>query len=427
MDPTGRELPTAALGELNDLLWALPASLEPERIVAVLLEKTSRLFETPLACVWLDDGADFRLAGCYGFTDKKAEQLWGALRLIDRREELVSLAGADLAATSFGKRRLGALTAVRLRTPDAPLGWLVLARFDARPFSLLEQQLLQIIAGRVSVALQNARLYQETQARSQELELLYEISQLLGSTLNLDELLARLVRRMTETFHITACGIRLVDPETNTVPMRAMYHRDPEEEARLWTHFRERPAILGQGSTALLIHQRKGYSVSSLEESLIEPADREVLGNGSMAAVPLLVRDRVVGALYWFRAGRQNPLTETMLPLMTHLASQVALALDHAQLYTEMERQVAERTVRLEDTKTELVRRLDAGRDLSEQIRGQLHSILGYAGLLQHALDRPDSDRARQHGYLDKLMNAAEAVNGLINELLKQVRQGRSD
>ena len=43
------ELPAAELAELNELLWSLPATPDPYRAVAVLLEKCARLFRAPLS------------------------------------------------------------------------------------------------------------------------------------------------------------------------------------------------------------------------------------------------------------------------------------------------------------------------------------------------------------------------------------------
>jgi GAF domain-containing protein len=419
--------------ELNELLWALPSTLDPHQIVAVLLERGARLFDAPLAAVWFREGASYELAGAFGFTEKKAEQLWQRLELADKPPRPVAMQGAELHALSaFGKRRLGALLAVPMQTPNGLTGWLALARFDPRPFSELEQQFISVLIARVSLAIENARHYQETETRSRELELLYEIAQLLVSTIRLDELLDRLVVRMTETFDLSGSAIRLLDPETGQLPMRAIHYRDPEQDARLKAYFAQRPHPAGHGRTGLVLKLARPYVTRNiLEDPIFDAADRKAIGPGSMIVVPLFVRGKAIGVLIWFRAGRQRPLGETLVPLVQHLATQVAIAIEHAQLYQEMEAQVAERTALLRASNEALSERLAEGRAtigrFGEGLRSQLHNVLGYSGLLQHALEQRGALAPQEQDFLDKLMASAEAVHELVDDLMTWLKQAGQD
>ncbi|MFP5503054.1 MAG: GAF domain-containing protein, partial [Candidatus Sericytochromatia bacterium] len=385
--PAG-DLSSAALAELNDLLWALPATLDPYEIIAAFLEKGARLFDAPLACLWLMSEEGPELAGCYGFTDKKAEQLWDSLDLEARPATDLQLDSADLnALASFGKRRLGALLVLPLSHEGRIRGWLALARLDPRPFSEIERQFVAMIVARVAVAIENARRYQETESRSRELELLYEIAQLLVSTVRLQELLDRLARRMVETFQLSGCLIGMVDPETGEVPPRALYMADPEANTRLSAHFEAHPLRIDVGRTSQVLARAEPFlSRNLIDDPLVFPALKEVLGPGSLIAAPLMVRDRAVGVLYWFRQGKQRPLTRAMLPLISHLANQAAIALDNAQLVSHMEQQIAARTASVVADKEALAMQLAEDRQavshLAEEVRRQTHNIIGLAGVV---------------------------------------------
>lgn len=427
--PAG-QLPAAELAELNELLWSLPATPDPYQAVAVLLEKGARLFRAPLSCVYLKEGGRYELAGVYGFTDKKADQLWGRLDLAQREAAPMHLTGSELhALSSFGKRRLGALLAMPLQAPGGHLGWLIVARFDPQPFTDFEQSFMGVILERVAAAIEVARRFQDSEHRSQELALLYEIAELLVTTVQLDPLLDRLNRRMVESFDLTFSAIRLLDTATDTMPIRRAYHRDPEELERLGAYFMTTPLRTGEGRTGWIFRNRKPYVARDVQEDpMFEPGGREVLGTGSMIAVPLFVRDRVIGVLFWFRAGRQRPLSEGMLPMVGRLGNLVSVAIVNAQLYQDLEQTVAERTADLKAAHQELEARMAFSKEVvtnaALQLRGRLQDTLGYGDLLHSLLAAGGKDVHLQADYLDKLIASAEDVSGLVEGLIEQLRTG---
>lgn len=424
------DLPASLLGELNELLWALPSTLDPYAIVGVLLERATRLFHAPLSCVWLKNGEGYELAGYYGFTEKKAEQLKDALQLDGRDRHAIAMSGPELhALAGFGKRRLGGVLALPLQTPGGHVGWMILARLEQLPFSDLEQQFVSMIVSRVAIAIENARLFQETQARRSELELLYEIAQLLVSTVRLDQLLERLVRRMTEAFNLTGCLIRLLDPETNTFRARAMYHRDPEVMERIRAFYQAKALRPGEGRTGQTLELKQPHVARDLlEDPYLQQDDKDLLGSGSLIAAPLMVRGKAIGVMFWYRQGRLRVLTEAMVPLATHLGNQVAIAIDNAQLVQEMEIKIAERTATVVADKEALALQLSADREYVTQLaltmREQTHAVLGMAGLIEMELDKPAVDIERSRHYLETIMTAAERVNGELADLFSRLQDG---
>lgn len=369
-------LSSQALAELNELLWTLPASLDPHEIVAVLLERCTRLFDAPLAAMWVHDVHGFQLAGVFGFTEKKAEQLWQKLEL-GATAEVRQLDGQALHALGgFGKRRLGSLVAIPLQSPRGLAGWLVFARLEPAPFTDLEVSFIQILANRVATSLDNARQYQETQARSRELELLNEVSNLLTSTTRLEELLRRLVAGMVETLGLTSAYVYLLEGAGPELHMRAEHHREHVGDG-IATYLRDRPLRTDQGRSAEIYRHGRPVLITNLAEEQVIPADiRAMVGSGSILIVPLRARGEFLGALYLVRSGRGQPLSEDLLPLATHLANQVAVAIANARLYESLERQVAERTASVQQDYEALARRFASGRDFFELLSADLQADL---------------------------------------------------
>src|SRR6185436_13283331 len=91
---------------------------------------------------------------------------------------------------------LASLVAVPLLLEDAPVGVLVGLSRQRREFSKEEVALVQALATSAAVAIRNARLYEETQTRLRHTETLVSVSQAIGSTLELSEVLRRATREM---------------------------------------------------------------------------------------------------------------------------------------------------------------------------------------------------------------------------------------
>lgn len=374
-------LAAGAVGELNELLWALPISLDPREIAAALLERGARLFRSPLAALWVTQDDAPELVGAFGLTDKKAEQLWAGLELGTCPPQPLNLFADRLAgAGAFGKRRLGALLATPLSTPTGPVGWLVFARLEAEPYSEFEEQLIGIISNRVALALENARLYRQSEARSRDMSVLADCTEILMSTMGLQDLLDAVTQRMTEAFGLTLCTIQLLDPASGTLPPTAVYHRDPEQRLRLSTWLSQRPLRRDQSMTGRLFATRQPYVTPNLaEDPLVAPDIREQMGAGSTLALPLLVRGEPVGAMYWFKAGRASGLDASLVPLATQLAGQIAMALEKARLYEALARRADEGDSQLQTVYEDVTARLTEGRrhcaELERTLRADVEGL----------------------------------------------------
>jgi GAF domain-containing protein len=213
--------------------------------------------------------------------------------------------------------------------------------------------------------------------------------------------------------------------------VRAIYHRDPEEFARTRDFYMNKQLRVDEGRSGQILKMSQPYVARDLlEDPHLNEADKTILGAGSLIAVPLLLRGRAIGVMFWYRQGRQRPLTEAMVPLTTHLGFQVALAIDNAQLVQDMEQKIAERTATVLADKEALAMQLETGREyvtqLALQMREQVHGVLGMAGLIELELERETPDVVRTQHYLETIMTSAERVNEELEELFGRLRTGEA-
>jgi PAS domain S-box-containing protein len=168
---------------------------------------------------------------------------------------------------------------------------------------------------------------------------------------------------------------------------------------------------VGPGEGAVGIAFQRGEPVVVEDYPTWEHALRDSLPRGlkSAAAVPLLVRDKPVGALtVSFKTSRRVGQAE--LRLLTLLAGQAAPSLEAARLHDELLKVAAE----LKDA-TEAKSRFLAS--MSHELRTPLNAILGFSELIIDD-DSEKFDRPTRRRFLEQINASGRHLLGLINDIL---------
>src|SRR5579863_3105931 len=188
-----------------------------------------------------------------------------------------------------------------------------------------DRSLLQLIAGRVAVAIDNARLYRRVDRQNKTLKTLSHLSQEFSSILDLDELLGKIAVTIHALVAFEAFSILLLDAER-----KVLTHRFSER-------YDQRVAIdnipLGKGITGAAAMARE---IVRAADTAADP--RYIASHPDMRseiAVPLIVQDRVVGVMD-LEAERVGYFTEDHSRLLALLAPQIASSVENARLYQEL-------------------------------------------------------------------------------------------
>src|SRR5579871_2364358 len=205
------------------------------------------------------------------------------------------------------------------------------ARRDA--YREQDRALLQLIATRVAVSIDNARLYRRVDRQNRTLKTLANLSQEFSSILDLDELLGKIAVTIHALVAFDAFSILLLDAER-----KVLTHRFSER-------YDERVVLdnipLGKGLTGAAAESREIVRVA---DTAIDP--RYIASHPeirSEIAVPLVVQDRVVGVMD-LESERMGFFTEEHSRLLGLLAPQIASSVENARLYEE----IAHREQRME-------------------------------------------------------------------------------
>lgn len=319
-------MPTGATSDqLAELFWALPTHLDPEAIAARVAEALARLLNAPLVGLWRFEPEGPRCLGAAGLTPKKCASFAQALGLAGTHE---GDAPRRESALSFGKRRLGAAAVI----PWAQ-GALGIARYDKAPFTDLELEMTSLVIARVGTALEAAHLHQAIAQQRRELQLNVELARIASAPGELEPMVRAFSERVGTSLDLSIVGIALAEDAGSELPLKATYAADPARAAALEALFARAPLNAGADLTGAVLKANRLMILEDVaQEPLLRPETREFLGDGSLAAVPLVARGRAVGVMYWHRAARSGPFPPSERELMTQLGAWLGLAIDHARL-----------------------------------------------------------------------------------------------
>ncbi|PKQ37194.1 MAG: hypothetical protein CVT59_09045 [Actinobacteria bacterium HGW-Actinobacteria-1] len=209
------------------------------------------------------------------------------------------------------------------------LAGLLVMGWSGRTFTLDRHgiELGSAIGQQVALALDNARLFEEARTRADNLETIFRISQAVSSSLQSKVVLNRVLDVVQKILSADAVMLMTLDTDRSlmVVPM-ARGILNPE---MLRMEFRAGEDVPGE-----VFERREPVSVPDLSDSdspLSRIAARQKLG--SAVFVPLLARGRSIGVLAVFAQSR-SAFTESDVELLRTFATQAALAIDNADMFS---------------------------------------------------------------------------------------------
>ncbi|MDX1616375.1 MAG: GAF domain-containing protein [Candidatus Promineifilaceae bacterium] len=220
------------------------------------------------------------------------------------------------------------LLAVPLALESRPIGALNVQTRQAHRYSQEEIAMLSLIAELAAGALAKAQLYDNQRRQIEELRALAEVSEVVTSPQYLDDMLDVVTDMAATLMDAAVCSLFLLDDSGQQLMLQSA--------KRTTTPYRHRPPLaLGQGVIGRVALTGQPLYVADVRR------DRRYLGRDlarkeglvSLLAVPLSVRDRVIGVLNCYTA-QEHAFSEEQRALFLTLANQTALAIENARLVT---------------------------------------------------------------------------------------------
>jgi sigma-B regulation protein RsbU (phosphoserine phosphatase) len=201
-------------------------------------------------------------------------------------------------------------------------------------FTTDQQNILTLLASRLAVAIENARLFQKVRTQAETLLLLNEVSREISSILDVEELLRRAAELVKRVIDYQILSIMLYDEAQHVFRHRVDVKHGQRVQGKLRVAASE--GIVGAAATL-----REPVIVPDVTADprylMVNPETRSEL------AIPMMHKNRVIGVLD-LESPQLNYFTDEHVQTLTILAANLAVFLENARLYE----QVAQDEARLE-------------------------------------------------------------------------------
>ncbi len=273
-----------------------------------------------------------------------------------------------------------------------------LANTQPNAYSQKDAEALAVFSNQAGLALENARLYEAAQQRAAEAETLRKAGEGVAA-LELEAAIQQILDQLTHVVPYDTASVQLLkDDYTEIVGQRGF--TNPEDVLGL------RFPVLGDNPMQQVFKTRRPSIFNQIKHVYPEIFHQSPHNHiESWLGVPLMIQDKMIGAL---TLDSTNPAgyTPDHARLAQAFANQVAIALEKARLYTEMEaaRDQAEEADR---AKTSFLAMM------SHELRTPMNGILGMVEVLYHTpLD------VVQQEYLQYIRLSSESLLAILNDVL---------
>ena len=265
--------------------------------------------------------------------------------LFGTQEEWVK-AGATIINSPGEDRELNeSCLVVPILLGDEVTGVLSVQSYKQYAFDESDMRLLQTLANSMSVALESARLFDETQRllketeqRNAELAIINSVQGALAAQLDMQTIYDLVGEKIREIFDAQGAGITVVDHVNKVIRVPYLV-----EDGQL---FRDKTIPLGKGLISVVLETRQPLLLNSEAEvrarleKAVFPGARTL--PKSWLTVPIIIGDQAIGTLNVQNYRHEGAFSESDLRLLQTLASSLGVALENARLFAETQRLLQE-------------------------------------------------------------------------------------
>jgi sigma-B regulation protein RsbU (phosphoserine phosphatase) len=281
-----------------------------------------------------------------------------------------------------------------------------------------DRALLRLIAARVAIAIDNARLYWRVERQNRTLKALASISQEFSSILDLNEMLSKIASTVRGLINYDAFNILLVDETRKSLRHRFSIRYDQRVDLD--------NIPLGKGITGAAVEQRAPVRVQDTTKDPRYIASHPDIR--SEVAIPLIAQDRVSGVMD-LESEEVGFFTQDHVRMLMLLAPQIAASVENARLYEQLairERRMEEDLQAARELQKVLLPTGDPGFEGLEVAAG-LRPARGISGDIYDFFESQDHRAVLAFGDVSGKGAAAALYGAMVSGLLRLLAPRRTD
>lgn len=377
----------ADLTVIQETTTGLTAALSYDEIASALLPKVISSVYADVASLFLLQGDHLIRIGQYPTPEDRSDTPIGQAlplaqypltqKVIDTRQAIAIHTEdprlQENARMSFRELGITSNVTIPIIGPQGVLGTLTVSlRQPGRSFNVQEMGLMQTLADQAAIAMQNARLFEQTQSALNRTNALYQVSRSVLVVESLPDLLQEVADRIAQAIPANRAFLLTFDFEAHKVTGQAIGGPGVVDNPILpFEHY------MG-GLTGWAIRERKPAispkNIPDPRESLDAQKRRTESNTGAVVVVPLQYRDKLLGTVTIINRTDQPNFSEQDLELLSAMALQVSVAIENRILFDQTQATLDE---------TELLYRASADLNLAKTY-DEILTILQHSTALGH-------------------------------------------
>jgi signal transduction histidine kinase len=362
------------VGELNALSrisQAVNFTQDPDDILELIYAQTSRVIDTRNFYIALADAK--RGTMHFAFYVEGSERLYpddewpihtGLSGEIMRHSQPIItddyVKECEKRGLNPGGRPGRAWMGVPLNAGNLPMGIMVVSDFrEEIAYSPEQLQIFAAIADQAASVLDKGRLYRETTERARQLAVLNEVGSSITSTLELRTVLTTIVSKAMELINAEAGSLLLVDDQRNELVFEVTLGPAAPD-----LHGQRLPMNKGIVGAAAQTRRPQIVNEAQQDSRWLRDVDKTTAySTRALLAVPMIVKDKVIGVIELINKLGMDSFTEDDQNLLTAFAVNAAVAVENARLFTMTDQALASRLDEL-STLQEIDRQLNTSLDI---------------------------------------------------------------
>jgi len=299
---------------------------------------------------------------------------------------------------------------VPLNAGDQVIGVMNVSNTDpAVTYSTEQRQMFSAIAGQAAAILDKARLYREMGERARQLAALNEVGSVVTSTLDLQAVLNLIMEKAVELLQAEAGSLVLVDQDNEELTFEVT--TGPGSADLVGTRLPLETGVVGK-----VIQEREPMIIRDAQSDRRWYQDLDdKFFTRSIIAVPMTSRGRAIGAIELLNRRDGVPFDEDDERLLTAFATDAAIAIENARLFTNTDQALADRVEELS-----MMQRIDRELNATLDYRRVMDSTLNWAlrmtgadvGLVAIVVEQEDGARGLRllanQGYPEEIVSTYE-------------------
>jgi GAF domain-containing protein len=209
-----------------------------------------------------------------------------------------------------------------------------------RTWGTEEQMLVKQVADQLSLAMENARLFQEAQRRAREMTALADVAREISATLELQQVMERISNQALLILNAVTSAVYVPDPQFQTLIAITATGEEADK-------IKADELTIGKGLLGNIALNKVAKIINDASDNpnAITIQGTEDRPHEHLMAAPILTKKQLSGLLAVWRIGENEQFSETELEFLASLAQQAAIAVENARLFKETQDRAEELSV----------------------------------------------------------------------------------